>query len=811
MRKLSLGIFLIIGILGQFVSARIPPVIEDLQVYDAENAADWQIRSGLEVGDLMYGDREYTISSLPDEYTGLNWIQTANDSKEFGGDTLATFQVTDSAAVYVAFDDRVSTRAWMDDWEITGDDLVSSETNPISFSLYRKDFNAGETVAIGPVNQGSGASNLILITRNLNYNYVTPDPFEIATQFDVARSSDMTSEPVTLSGLTEPTPIRISNPGSFSINDGQFQSEAGTVESGDQVQFHLPTPSNYSQVASSQIAVGDYLTNFTVRTIDNPDSGWAQVPEILDRIQPPTFPDRDYLITDYGADPTGQTKSTEAINAAIDSCSAQGGGRVVVPADTFLTGAIHLKSNVNLHLREGAVVQFSTDPADYLPVVYTRFEGTECKNYSPFIYAYEQENIAITGKGTLDGQADYDNWWAWKNTQGSDVIKLRQQAEDSVAVEDRIYGEGSHLRPNMIQPYRGKNILIEDVTVLNGAMWHIHPVLCENVTVRNVTVRGHGPNNDGCNPESSKDVLIDSCLFDTGDDCVAIKAGRNADGRRIGVPSENIIVQNSTMYDGHGGVVIGSEMTGGARNIFAQNCYMDSPSLDRALRIKTNSRRGGFVENVYFKDIEIGEVARAVVWVNCYYSNETGDFTPTVRNVKVENVTSQESDYAVWMRGLNESPVSNIRLINCNIQGVSHGNSLDNVANLSLQNVTINDESWNTILEPVGEGVTVLGTAEAPESLPDRVRLLQNYPNPFNASTTINYSLAKPGDVSLTIYDISGRKVTTLTQGHRNAGSYSIRWDGRNVAGISVGSGIYFYRITVDGRPGLQKRMVLLK
>jgi polygalacturonase len=231
-------------------------------------------------------------------------------------------------------------------------------------------------------------------------------------------------------------------------------------------------------------------------------------------------------------------------------------------------------------------------------------------NYSPLIYAFEQRDIAITGSGTLDGQAADENWWRWKGgrgaadgTQTAARDRLMAMAAKGVPVAQRTCGEGDYLRPNFIQPYRCQNVLIDGVTVLNSPMWEIHPVLCRNVTVRNVAVSSHGPNNDGCDPESCRDVLIEGCTFDTGDDCIALKSGRNEDGRRLAVPVENIVIRNCTMKDGHGGVVIGSEVSGGARNIFAERCRMDSPNLDRALRIKTNSVRGGFVEHVYMHHV----------------------------------------------------------------------------------------------------------------------------------------------------------------------------------------------------------------
>lgn len=431
---------------------------------------------------------------------------------------------------------------------------------------------------------------------------------------------------------------------------------------------------------------------------------WRQAKVILKRIEAPRFPAKDFLVTQFGANGDSVTDCTDAFKAAIKTCHEAGGGRVVVPPGKYSTGAIHLLSNVNLHISKGATLLFSRDPKKYLPQVYTRFEAVELMNYSPLIYAYEQENIAITGEGELNGQADEDNWWFWKGkwehggvkheerelTQKAANDRLKKMAEESSPVTGRVFGEGDYLRPSFVQPYRCKNILIEGVTIKNSPMWIIHPVLSENITIRNVTVISHGPNNDGCDPESCKDVLIEGCTFDTGDDCIAIKSGRDHDGRRVNVPSENLIIRNCNMKDGHGGVVIGSEISGNVRNVFAENCTMSSPNLDRALRLKSNSRRGGTIENIYMRNVDIGELKEAVLHIDMFYFKETGEYLPAVRNIQMKNVTSKSSPYAIYINSDSAYAVENILIENCTFDGVQKGNLLNGYKNLEFKNVTVN-------------------------------------------------------------------------------------------------------------------------
>ena len=432
---------------------------------------------------------------------------------------------------------------------------------------------------------------------------------------------------------------------------------------------------------------------------------WAGLEKVRSQINAPQFPDKDFLITGFGAKGDGVTKNSDAFKQAIQACHESGGGRVVVPEGTWLTGAIHLKSNVNLHLADNSTILFSRDSSDYLPVVFTRWEGMELMNYSPFIYAYEQENIAITGNGTLDGNANNENWWYWCGAkkfgwkeglgrQNPARARLHEQTHEEVPAEKRIYGPNDYLRPQFVQPYKCKNVLISGIKLINSPMWNVHPVLCENVTVENIRVESLGPNNDGCNPESCKNVLIKGCYFDTGDDCIAIKSGRNEDGRNIGRPAENMIIEDCIMKEGHGGVVIGSEISGGARNIYAQNCTMDSPNLDRVLRIKTSSQRGGTVEDIFMRNVKVGTYREAAVKCNMFYEEE-GPHIPKIRNIVVENLQVENGGkYGVLVRAYEQSPVVGLKLINCTINGVEIPVQVDHVEKMEFEDVTINGQPY---------------------------------------------------------------------------------------------------------------------
>ena len=421
-------------------------------------------------------------------------------------------------------------------------------------------------------------------------------------------------------------------------------------------------------------------------------AGWdeAEYKRIEQSIQLPDLPQsaKVYDISKYGAKLSNSAaQNQKAINKLITLVSKKGGGCVVIPKGTWKTGAIEMKSRVKLEVQKDATLQFVFDTKLY-PLVRTSWEGLACWNYSPCIYAYKATDIAITGEGTIDGGGNMETWWpmcghkSFNYKEGitkeaqclGSRAKLLKQAEDGVDFDQRKFGLGQGLRPQLINFVRSERILIQGVKLLNSPFWVIHPLLCKNITVKGVTIWNEGPNGDGCDPEACENVLIEDCIFHTGDDCIAIKSGRNNDGRLWNQPSRNIIIRNCEMQDGHGGVVIGSEISGGCENVYAENCRMDSPNLERILRIKTNNCRGGLIQNINMRKVTVGQCKEAVLKINLDYERKEicyRGFEPTVRNVSMEDVTCQKSNYGVLIIGRNEvENVYDINVKNCTFNGV---------------------------------------------------------------------------------------------------------------------------------------------
>ncbi len=458
------------------------------------------------------------------------------------------------------------------------------------------------------------------------------------------------------------------------------------------------------------IAAGSFTT---LRAETDP---WSEATKIVTNIKRVDFPDRAVSITDFGAKANNpDCLAHDAINRAILTVSREGGGTVVIPDSTYYTGPITMKSNVRLHLSDKALLKFSTDINLYFPAVPTRWEGVDCNNTHPLIYAYGETNIALTGKGKLDAQGSKETWWNRghierrnrkvnpEDPNSREIIasrtRLLEWGERGEPMHKRIFTAEDAMRPQFVNFVHCSVVLIEDVTLLNSPFWVLHPLLCNDIIVRGVTIDNHGPNGDGCDPESCRNVLIENCTFNTGDDCIAIKSGRNADGRKWNIPSENIVVRNCIMKDGHGGVVIGSEISGGYRNLYVENCKMDSPNLDRVIRIKTSNCRGGVIENIHVRNIEVGECREAVLRINLNYEareNCQRAFPPIVRNVSLENVTCKKSKYGMWFSGYDDvTNIYGIQLQDCHFSGVTTGENYIKglVGDVKLRQVSINGKA----------------------------------------------------------------------------------------------------------------------
>lgn len=424
---------------------------------------------------------------------------------------------------------------------------------------------------------------------------------------------------------------------------------------------------------------------------------------VLASIKAPTFPDRTFNILNY-RQPT-DSLYTEAFQRAIQACHEAGGGHVVVPQGDYETGPIRLLSNVDLHLDEGAIVRFTTDTRLF-PTVLTRIEGIDCYNISPLIYAYNAENIAITGHGIFDGQGSTDNW-LHPSRKGArpdglnfnEKFLLDQMLNRQAPIDQRVFFGAAGYRPQTVNLYRCKNILLEDFEIRRSPFWLLHPLMSENITVRRVKMLSHNNNNDGCDPESCRNVLIEDCDFDTGDDCIAIKSGKDDDGRRWHRPCENIIVRRCRMRDGHAAVALGSEISGGCRNVWVEDCEMSSPNLNRIIRIKSNPVRGGEVSNVYVSGLKVGECSLAILGIELkYWFVNEGPYPPYFHDVHLENITSQKSQYLIHIEGATEgqTQVRNISFKNCNFSGITSPaiNQLGGIEGLTFDHVRVNGSDY---------------------------------------------------------------------------------------------------------------------
>ena len=451
-------------------------------------------------------------------------------------------------------------------------------------------------------------------------------------------------------------------------------------------------------------------------------------------IQKTSFKRDSFSIVKFGAKADGLTINTKAINAAIDACSKNGGGVVVITSGLWMTGPVVLKSNVNLHLQKGALLQFTSDFNQY-PLVKSNWEGLpQMRNQSP-LSANGATNIAITGFGIIDGNGDA---WRmvkkdkltesqWKKLTASGVVSddkktwyptektklgstMKNPGEITADKTPEFYESiKDFLRPNLLVFTGCKKVLLEGVTFQNSPAWCLHPLMCEDLTVRNISVKNpwYAQNGDGIDVESCKNVLIEGSTFDVGDDGICIKSGRDEAGRKRGMPTENLIARNNTVYHAHGGFVIGSEMSGGARNIFVYDCSFIG--TDNGLRFKTARGRGGVVENIYVKNIRMKDIVHDAILFDMYYfmkppvNNEkvavplVTEATPKFQNFYIDSIVCSGAERGIFIRGLPEMSVKRIFLNNVVLR-TNKGIELIEATDIHLNNVQVFTEKTNPIV-----------------------------------------------------------------------------------------------------------------
>ena len=448
------------------------------------------------------------------------------------------------------------------------------------------------------------------------------------------------------------------------------------------------------------------------------ESAWAMLPEILSHIRPPIVPDRTCRAIDYSARPDDEDDDRPGILAAIRDCASRGGGQVVLTPGIYQSnGPIHFESNIELHLERGALLRFGTDPEDYTPLVRVRWEGTFAYNYSPLLYAAGRENIAITGEGEIDGQAE-GTWSLWKSgndgrNQEADQERLRAMGAAGVPVAERIFGNGiadldgdgvndgdgqpHYLRPSLIQFLESRNILIEGVTLRQSPFWTTHLVLCENVTVRGLTIRHGTTNDDGVNPESSRYVLIEDNDVHTDDDPIAIKAGRDEDGRRY-PGAAYVVIRNNKLHSNVGGALsIGSEMSGGVEWVFIQD-NVGINERGRGLYLKSNRDRGGFIRHVYVRDLDLLSAQQGFEITTDYKGYRGGTAPPDVHDIFLRDVRVWDATMVpMALLGQVGVPVRRLFLGDVQFRGAQADPTLRHVEEVVADEVRINGLRWEGI------------------------------------------------------------------------------------------------------------------
>lgn len=442
-----------------------------------------------------------------------------------------------------------------------------------------------------------------------------------------------------------------------------------------------------NRLASLIFLAGITLMALPAKTARAGEDPWAGMARVLKQIVEPEIPESVYDIVAFGASGDGITDARPAIQAAIRKANTYGGGVILLSDGEWLCkGPIHLKSNVFLKISEEAKLIFSENPSDYLPQVRTRWEGTDCYNYSPLIYAAYSVNVGLIGGGEIDGKGGAI-FSGWRTRQKDAQDRLRQMGREGVSLHARVFGESDYLRPSMIQFYSCQNVLVDGVKITDSPMWVVHPVYSNNVIIRNIEVVSDRLNNDGVDIDSCVNVLVEHNKFSTQDDGIVIKSGRDQDGWRVGRPSEQVVIRNNYI-EGHNGIAIGSEISGGVRNVFIENNQMGD--VRSALYFKSNRDRGGVVERIRIRNIEVKQANNLIRFNTDYHSYAGGDSPSIFRNFLIEEVHCKTvSDTAIFAKGFAESPIRDITIKNVTVKDAAHDLQLNHTKNFVLKNVII--------------------------------------------------------------------------------------------------------------------------
>lgn len=419
----------------------------------------------------------------------------------------------------------------------------------------------------------------------------------------------------------------------------------------------------------------------------------SAIQAIEDHIKLPEIPAYEVTITEFGARGDGSTDCRKAFERAMRHLDKKKGGMLKVPPGLYLVnGPIHFANRVNLYLEKGATIRFGTNPKNYLPVVLTSWEGTMLYNYSPMIYAFNKKDIAITGEGIIDGEGS-GTWAKWKALENRDKQQSRQMNHEGTDLEKRLFGEGHFLRPQLVQFLECENILLEGVRFEDAPFWCVHLLKSNSISIKGISYDAHNKNNDGIDLEYSSNVLIEEVSFNNADDNVAIKAGRDHEGRsNAEIPSENIIIRNNR-FKGLHALVIGSEMSAGVRNVFVLN-NKASGYLKRGIYFKTNSDRGGYIRNIFIDRLDLLDVEDCLFMTANYHGEGSGAFPSKISNISISNVTCKEATgTGIVIEGFSSSKVEDIRLDHIQIEKARNGITLTNTENVKFNELVIGDKA----------------------------------------------------------------------------------------------------------------------